>query len=244
MKTAIQPLRPLLPRRPRALFAAAQQPSAAPVYTAAQAAAGRAAYEANCASCHVADLGGRNEAPQLAGADFMSKWRTQGVDALFGLIRSTMPPGGARLSDDQYLAIVAYMLQSNGASAGAQPMTASTNVPIGSIATGQRPSAQAQAAAPPADAGRGAAGGRGQPPAGRGGAGGRGGFDADGNPIPAGRGGAAPTPRGQTVQGEVKNYVPVTDEMLRNPPPGDWLMARRTYRPRATARSTRSRATT
>ena len=144
------------------VFAAAQQPSAAPVYTAAQAAAGRAAYEASCASCHVADLGGRNEAPQLAGADFMSKWRTQGVDALFGLIRSTMPPGGARLSDDQYLAIVAYMLQSNGASAGAQPITASTNVPIGSIATGQRPSAQAQAAAPPADAGRGAAAGRGQ----------------------------------------------------------------------------------
>ena len=27
----------------------------------------------------------------------------------------------------------------------------------------------------------------------------------------------------------MKNYVPVTDEMLRNPPPGDWLMARRNY---------------
>jgi alcohol dehydrogenase (cytochrome c) len=27
----------------------------------------------------------------------------------------------------------------------------------------------------------------------------------------------------------VKDYVPVTDEMLRNPPPGDWLMARRNY---------------
>ena len=34
----------------------------------AQATAGQTAYEANCASCHVADLGGRNEAPQLAGA--------------------------------------------------------------------------------------------------------------------------------------------------------------------------------
>ena len=129
------------------VFAAAQQPSGAPAYTAAQAAAGRAAYEASCASCHVADLGGRNEAPQLAGSDFMNVWRTQGVDALFGFIRSTMPPGGARLSDDQYLSIVAYILQSNGAAAGAQPLVASTNVPIGSIATGQRPSAQAQAGA-------------------------------------------------------------------------------------------------
>ena len=27
----------------------------------------------------------------------------------------------------------------------------------------------------------------------------------------------------------MKNYVPVTDEMLRNPPAGDWLMARRVY---------------
>ena len=27
----------------------------------------------------------------------------------------------------------------------------------------------------------------------------------------------------------MKNYVPVTDAMLKNPPPGDWLMARRNY---------------
>ena len=32
-----------------------------------------------------------------------------------------------------------------------------------------------------------------------------------------------------TVTGEVKNYVPVTDAMLKNPDPGDWLMARRNY---------------
>jgi alcohol dehydrogenase (cytochrome c) len=31
------------------------------------------------------------------------------------------------------------------------------------------------------------------------------------------------------VKGEVKNYVPVTDAMLRNPDPGDWLMIRRNY---------------
>ena len=27
----------------------------------------------------------------------------------------------------------------------------------------------------------------------------------------------------------MKNFVPVTDEMLRNQDPGDWLMARRNY---------------
>jgi alcohol dehydrogenase (cytochrome c) len=36
-------------------------------------------------------------------------------------------------------------------------------------------------------------------------------------------------PRGLTVAGEVKNYVPVTDAMLRDPDPGDWLMIRRNY---------------
>jgi alcohol dehydrogenase (cytochrome c) len=43
-----------------------------------------------------------------------------------------------------------------------------------------------------------------------------------------GRGGAASL-RGVTVRGEVKNYVPVTPEMLRNPPAGDWLIFRRNY---------------
>ena len=35
--------------------------------------------------------------------------------------------------------------------------------------------------------------------------------------------------RGLTVNGTVPNFRPVTDEMLRNPPPGDWLMMRRNY---------------
>ena len=43
-----------------------------------------------------------------------------------------------------------------------------------------------------------------------------------------GRGGAAAL-RGVTVRGEVKNYVPVTPEMLKNPPAEDWLIFRRNY---------------
>jgi hypothetical protein len=38
------------------------------------------------------------------------------------------------------------------------------------------------------------------------------------------------TPRGITVAGEVKNYVPVTDAMLHNPDPADWLMIRGDYK--------------
>ena len=35
--------------------------------------------------------------------------------------------------------------------------------------------------------------------------------------------------KGLTVTGQVKNYVPVTDDTLRNPSPADWLMARGNY---------------
>jgi alcohol dehydrogenase (cytochrome c) len=40
---------------------------------------------------------------------------------------------------------------------------------------------------------------------------------------------AVPAVTGLTVTGEVKNYVPVTDAMLKKPDPGDWLMIRRDY---------------
>jgi alcohol dehydrogenase (cytochrome c) len=42
-----------------------------------------------------------------------------------------------------------------------------------------------------------------------------------------GRGAAAPPPMGLLVTGEVRNYAPVTDEMLRNAPASEWLMLRR-----------------
>ena len=141
----------------------------------------------------------------------MNTWRSRSTKDLFDYMSSTMPPGGPSLSPDQYAGIVAYILQQNSAAAGPTAFNAATAVPIGSIATGQRPTA-AQLAA---QGGAGAGGGRGQ-----------GGGDGAGG----GRGAArVAQPRGVTVAGEVKNYVPVTDDMLKNPPAGDWLMARRVY---------------
>src|SRR5262245_55142911 len=45
--------------------AAQPPPPAVPTFTAAQAEAGRTAYEANCSGCHRTDLQGSFEAPQL-----------------------------------------------------------------------------------------------------------------------------------------------------------------------------------
>ena len=179
-----------------------QQRPAGP-FTAAQASAGRTAYQENCSGCHLPDLAGRNEAPPLAGGNFMNTWGGRTTRELLALIQTTMPPGRAGvLGPDVYAEIGAFLLQSNGATPGNQPLTANSSVTISSIATGQAPAG-----------GRGAAGGGGRGAA----AGGRG-----GGARPAG-------PRGITVAGEVKNYVPVTDEMLTHPDPGDWLMIRRNY---------------
>jgi alcohol dehydrogenase (cytochrome c) len=52
-------------------------------------------------------------------------------------------------------------------------------------------------------------------------------------PAAAAAAAAAPSrdeqPRGLTFEGDVQHFTPVTDAMLRNPPPGDWLMVRRNY---------------
>ncbi len=200
----------------------AGQQAPASVFTADQAASGRAGYTANCASCHRPDLAGLNEAPQLAGADFLNKWRARTTRDLFEYTQSAMPPSGENLGADQYLAITAFILQANGAAPGAQPMTATTTAPIGSVATGAAQTTAGAGATQPQ--GRG-----GQPAVGRGG---RGGSD-DPESAGPGRGGRGAAPAagvvGLTVSGEVKNYVPVTDEMLRNQDAGDWLMARRNY---------------
>lgn len=153
-------------------------------FTAEQASAGQAAYQANCASCHATDLGGR-EGPQLAGSNFIASWGTRTVGELIAYMQMAMPPGNAgALGAAAYANLAAFILQSNGSVAGTQALAAGSTVVLRSIATGRASIAG---------------------------------------------GAAASGPTGLTVTGTVKNYVPVTDEMLRNPDPGDWLMIRRNY---------------
>jgi len=127
-----------------------QQPPTS-VFTAAQADAGRAAYQASCAACHMPDLTGRNEAPPLAGANFTNTWRTRSTRDLFEFMSTTMPPDAPSLPADQYLAITAFILQSNGATPGAQAFTPTTPVTIGTaIAAGADPRVR-PATPPPGD---------------------------------------------------------------------------------------------
>ncbi len=113
-----------------------QQRPAGP-FTADQAAAGRAAYQANCAGCHGPDLGGRNDAPQLAGGMFMANWGGRTAGDLVSFLEAAMPPGNATLGETTYLAIAAFILNSNGAAPGAQALAAGNDTQIRSVATGQ-----------------------------------------------------------------------------------------------------------
>jgi alcohol dehydrogenase (cytochrome c) len=200
-----QPVLVLIAIASCSLLLAGQQAPAAGRYTAAQAAAGRTTYQAQCASCHQPDLKGQGDAAQLAGSEFIEAWGRRSTRELLSFMQLTMPPArpGA-LSQEEYTNVAAFILQSNGAPAGNQPLTATTDVAINTIATGQAP---AVAAAAPGQRGAAPAAAAGQ-----------------------GRGRGAAPPTGITVAGEVKNYVPVTDAMLRNPDPGDWLVIRRDYR--------------
>jgi len=198
------------------LLVTGQQPPTAGPFTAEQANAGRGAFQANCAGCHGADLMGY---PPLAGSAFVGSWGTRTTRDLFGLIQTTMPtdrPGA--LPADTYVNIVAFILQSNGRTPGTQALTAATSVPIGGTAAAAPAAAAAPIAAPAqgAQAAAPAPGGRAAGAAAGGGGGG-------------GRGQQQAPVTGLTVAGEVKNFAPITDEMLKNPPPGDWLAIRRDH---------------
>ncbi|HEX5419674.1 MAG TPA: PQQ-binding-like beta-propeller repeat protein, partial [Gammaproteobacteria bacterium] len=90
--------------------------------------------------------------------DFFATWHDRKIDQLISFISVAMPPPPANpgsLGAGTYLDLAAFLLEANGAKPGGTPLTASTGVPIGSIATGKLPDALRKAlAAAPASRGR------------------------------------------------------------------------------------------
>lgn len=101
-----------------------------PVYTTAQAERGKLVYEANCVTCHLADLdgsanptAGARGAP-LVGTRFVQDFGESKVSALFNKMKRDMPSGrpGA-LTDQEYLDVATYVLQKNNFPAGSAELT-------------------------------------------------------------------------------------------------------------------------
>lgn len=94
------------------------------LYDEAQAARGKVAYDKACAECHMADLGGKEYAGPLAGFGFQLKWQDASLGEVYGRIRS-MPLGRAgSLTTQEYVDILAYVLQKNSYPAGKNELTA------------------------------------------------------------------------------------------------------------------------
>ena len=93
------------------------------VYSEAQAARGKVLSEAQCAFCHQSDLRGQGFAPGLIEDAFASRWQDGNLGELFAIVKGTMPQDKpASLTDDEYAAIVAYLLQANRYPAGQQDL--------------------------------------------------------------------------------------------------------------------------
>ena len=172
-------------------------------YEVEQANAGQLAYDQACAGCHMTNLQGSFEAPELAGPNFLNFWGGTPVSELLQLIQATMPPSGPQLSAEDYTNVIAYILQENGFAPGETALVATSSTSLGTRESlAAQPLAVAAIPSPPAA--------------------------SDPTPPPVAPRPLPPLPA-LTWRGEVENYRPVTDQMLRNPPPGDWLMFRRTY---------------
>ena len=136
-----------------------QEPVRSGAFTAAQAEAGRIAYENTCARCHTYTLLGRkgdagelppvsslseadqrfignpNHVPPLAGEAFLSRWGSKTASQLIARFDMTVkdPSFQFKNTDDETAVIItAYVLQVNGAKAGTQPLTRSSKVLVGS----------------------------------------------------------------------------------------------------------------
>ena len=126
-----------LPAVPFALRAQQGPTQSAPTYTEAQAAAGKTAYDASCASCHGGHLDDGALAPALKGVGFVQKYGGKSVETLFAKVASMPPASPNSLGVETTARITAYLLQANAIVAGTSELTsdaaalARMTIPVG-----------------------------------------------------------------------------------------------------------------
>ena len=141
------------------IVASGQQPNEQRIFTSAQAEAGRVAYEKTCGRCHTLTLMGRQgkpgerpavsslsaadqqfinnysgRVPPLAGEVFLQHWGSKTAAQLVARFQEAkFSFKEAGLTDDESIVdITAYVLQVNGAKAGNQRLTRTTDTIVNS----------------------------------------------------------------------------------------------------------------
>ena len=99
------------------------------VYTEDQAKRGQSLYNQHCMACHGDSLSGGEQAPPLAGGEFLSNWNGLTVGDLFERIRTSMPLNNPQsLNRDTNALILAYILSVNRFPAGQAELSTRTEV--------------------------------------------------------------------------------------------------------------------
>ena len=94
-------------------------PTGPPQFTAAQVAAGKTAYNANCAVCHGSTGSNGTFGTPVAGEYFKRMWDGRPLRLFFDRAVKTMPPAApGSLPKESYANIVAYILELNGFKSG------------------------------------------------------------------------------------------------------------------------------
>lgn len=110
---------------------------------AAQVERGRVSFLQNCASCHGRDLDNGEFAPAVKGRGFLSHWGARPVSEFTAYLRANMPPGRmSELSKEDYAALVAFVLNANGAPSDAASLPPGPAAPAAARAPGEAPSEQ------------------------------------------------------------------------------------------------------
>jgi mono/diheme cytochrome c family protein len=96
------------------------------VYTAEQAARGKAFFEKTCARCHTFEpVTPKLEGPLLGGDTFFNNWEGKSVFQLVTSIRLGMPPDGSVIVEAAQAAdVVAFIFETNKLAAGAEALVA------------------------------------------------------------------------------------------------------------------------
>lgn len=109
------------------------------VFTEEQAAAGRAVYATNCATCHGPAARGAPGMPSLVGATLNRKYADMPLSVYFDYMMTNMPRGReGSLQPQQYADIMAFILTAHGVEPGDNTLTADPAL-LESIIIGPRP---------------------------------------------------------------------------------------------------------
>jgi PQQ-dependent dehydrogenase (s-GDH family) len=95
-----------------------------PTFTAAQAADGKTAYNANCAVCHGSTMTNGTFGTPLAGEYFKKMWSGRSAKAFFDKSRTMPPAAPGSLPAETYANVIAYILEMNGYPPGAAKLPA------------------------------------------------------------------------------------------------------------------------